>query len=151
MAKQTIKLKLYNNIINEYVAAGVITPGMLVTVGSAGTITANASAGGVCEKMFALEDELQGRTIDDDFAATEPVQTAICNGGDEVLAWLANGEDVAEGDVLVSDGAGALKAATADSSAVAVEEYPIAVATEDVDMSGSSGVDPTGRISVRIL
>ena len=151
MAKQTIKLKLYQNIINEYIAAGAITPGMLITVGALGTVSVHASAGGVCEKMFALENELEGQTIDDAYAALDPVQTAIVNAGSEVLAWLADGEDVAIGEVLVSNGDGKLKAATADSSAVVIEEFPIAVAKEAIDMSGSSGADPSGRISVRIL
>lgn len=152
MAKKTIKLKLYQNIVNEYNAASEITPGMLVAVGSAGTVAAHAVPGGICEKMFALEDELQGKTIDDDYAVAAPVQTLIANPGSEVLALLENGEDVAIGDSLVSAGNGKLKAYdAAASAAVVTEEYPIAVALEAVDMSGSSGVDPTGRIAVRIL
>lgn len=151
MAKQTIRLKSYNDIYNQYKAAGEITPGMLIELTSAGTVQANSGAGLACQKMFATEDELQGRTIDDNFAATEPVQCWVANPGDEVLAWLADGEDVAIGDKLVSDGAGKLKAITADSSAAVIEETPIAEALEAVDMSGSSGADPSGRIKVRIL
>jgi len=151
MAKQTIKLKKYTDIVNEYNCDEAITPGMLVAVASDGDIDKHASAGGVCEKMFAVEDELQGRTIDTDYDSGDPVQCWLATPGEEVLAWLANGEDVSEGDVLVSNGDGQLKAATADSSGVVVEEYPIAVALEDIDMSGSSGVDPSGRIKVRIL
>lgn len=151
MAKQTIKLKKYNDIINEYEAGEAITPGMLISVASDGDVDKHASAGGVCEKMFALEDELQGKTIDDDYDADEPVQCWVATPGEEVYAWLANGEDVAIGEILVADGNGKLKAATEDSSGVVVEEFPIAVALEAVDMSGSSGVDPSGRIKVRIL
>lgn len=152
MAKKTIKLKKYNDIINEYVAASAITPGMLIAVGSAGTVAAHAVAGGVCEKMFALEDELQGKTIDDAYAAAAPVQCWNATPGEEVLAILANGQDVAIGDKLVSDGAGALTAYSEDSSAIVVETYPIAIALEAVDMSGSSGADVAGgRIAVRIL
>lgn len=151
MAKQTIKLKKYTDIINEYDAGEAITPGMLVSVASDGDVDKNSSAGGVCEKLFALEDELQGRTIDTDYDSGDPVQCWLATPGEEVLAWLANGEDVSIGDLLVSNGDGQLKAMTADSSGVVVEEYPIAVALEAVDMSGSSGVDPSGRIAVRIL
>lgn len=151
MAKKTIKLKKYTDIINEYDAGEAITPGMLIAVASDGDVDKHASAGGVCEKMFALEDELQGRTIDTDYDADDPVQCWLATPGEEVYAWLANGEDVSIGDVLVSNGDGQLKAATADSSGVVVEEFPIAVALEAVDMSGSSGVDPSGRIEVRIL
>jgi len=151
MAKQTIKLKKYNDIINEYAAGTAITPGMLISLASDGDVDPNSSAGGVCEKMFALEDELQGKTISDAYAIGDPVQCWNATSGEEVLALLADGEDVAIGEVLVSDGTGKLKAATADSSAVVVEEFPIAIALEAVDMSGSSGADPSGRIKVRIL
>lgn len=152
MAKKTIKLKLYQNIINEFVAGGVITPGMLLIVGSDAKVLAHNVAGGASSKMFALEDELQGRTIDIDFASGEPVQCAVATPGCEVLAILANGEDVAIGDKLVSNGDGKLKAATSDSSAVVIEEFIIGEATEAVDMSGSSALDVVGgRISIRIL
>jgi len=151
MAKQTIKLKKYSDIINEYDCDEAITPGMLVAVAADGDIDLNSSAGGVCEKLFALEDELQGRTIDTDYDSGDPVQCWLATPGEEVLAWLKDGEDVSIGAVLVSSGDGTLKEATADSSAVVIEEYPIAVALEAIDMSGSSGADPTGRIKVRIL
>ncbi len=145
MAKKTIKLKLYQNIINEFVAGGVITPGMLLVVGSDGKVIAHDTAGAATSKMFALEDELQGRTIDDNFAADEPVQCAVITSGSEVLAILANGGDVAIGDKLTSNGDGRLKAATGT-------DFVIGEATEAVDMSGSSSVDVVGgRISVRIV
>lgn len=151
MAKQTIKLKKYTDIVVEYNAGEAITPGMLLELASDGDVDIQDAAGGVCSKMFALEDELQGKTIDTAYAAADPVQCWIATPGEEVLALLADGEDVAIGDILVADGTGKLKAATADSSAVILEEYPIAVALEAIDMSGSSGADPTGRIKVRIL
>ena len=152
MAKQTIKLKKYNDVINEYVAAAAITPGWLLTLGAAGTVAKNTGAGLACEKMFALEDELQGRTIATDYDAADPVQCWSTVPGEEVFAWLANGEDVAIGEKLVSNGDGQLKAMTADDpSAYVIEETPLAIALEAIDMSGSSGADPTGRIKVRII
>lgn len=151
MAKQTIKLKKYVDIINEYNAEAAITPGMLIEVTSSGTVQKNGTALVPCAKMFALEDELQGNTIDTDYDAGDPVQCWSCVPGEEVFAWLADGEDVAIGAKLVSDGAGALKELVADSSGVIIEGYPVAEAMEAVDMSGSAGVDPTGRIKVRIL
>jgi len=151
MVKNTIKLKKYVDIINEYKAGGVITSGMLVAVNSVGAVIAHAVAGGVCSKMFALEDELQGRTIKDNFVSGEPVQCWVTVPGEEVNALLADGEDVAIGEVLVSDGAGKLKVATPNASAVIIEQYPIAIALEAVNMTGSAGVDPSGRIKVRIL
>ena len=152
MAKQTIKLKKYNDVINEYDAGEAITPGMLLTLASDGDVDLNSAAGLACEKMFALEDELQGRTIDTDYDADDPVQCWSTVPGEEVFAWLADGEDVAIGAKLVSNGDGQLKEMTADDpSDYVTEETPLAIALEAIDMSGSSGADPTGRIKVRII
>lgn len=144
MAKNTIKLKKYTDIINEYDAGGVITPGMLVLIESDGDVVAHDTEDGYCAKLFALEDELRGKTIDDNFASGDPVQVWFATPGEEVYAILDNGEDISEGDLLSSAGNGKVQA-------VGSGGVPIAQALEDVDMSGSSGVDPSGRIEIRIL
>lgn len=149
MAKQTIKLKKYVDIINEYNAEAAITPGMLLEVTTSGTVQKNAVAGKTCAKMFALEDELQGKTIADDYAIADPVQCWSCVPGEEVLAWLADGEDAPIGAKLVSDGTGKLAVLTV--ALAGAEEFVVAEALEAVDMSGSAGEDPAGRIKVRIL
>ena len=152
MAKNTIKLKKYLDVVNEFTATAVaITPGMLLELTSAELVQAHSTEGGPVLPMFALEDELQGKGITDNYAVSAKIQVWTAVRGEEVYALLADGEDVAVGDFLVSDGTGKLKAATADSSAVVVEEFPIAIALEAVDMSGSSGADPSGRIKVVIL
>jgi hypothetical protein len=152
MAKNTIKLKKYLDVVNEFTATAVaITPGMLLELTSAELVQAHSTEGGPVLPMFALEDELQGKGITDNYAVSAKIQVWTAVRGEEVYALLADGEDVAVGDFLISDGTGKLKAATADSSAVVVEEFPIAIALEAVDMSGSSGADPSGRIKVVIL
>ena len=152
MAKNTIKLKKYLDVVNEFTATAVaITPGMLLELTSAELVQAHSTEGGPVLPMFALEDELQGKGITDDYAVSAKIQVWTAVRGEEVYALLADGEDVAVGDFLISDGTGKLKAATADSSAVVVEEFPIAIALEAVDMGGSSGADPSGRIKVVIL
>lgn len=145
MAKKTIKLKDYLHVVDEYTAAAAITPGMLVELTSDGEVQAHSSAAGAAEKMFATEDQFQGKTIADAYAADDLVQCWFPQRGDVVYALLANGEDASIGDKLVSDGNGAL--AVVGSG----EDNVIAVALEAVDMSGSSGVDPSGRIIVRIV
>lgn len=152
MAKNTIKLKKYLDVVNEFTATAVaITPGMLLELTSAELVQAHSTEGGPVLPMFALEDELQGKGITDNYAVSAKIQVWTAVRGEEVYALLADGEDVAVGDFLISDGTGKLKAATADSSAVVVEEFPIAIALEAVDMSDSSGADPSGRIKVVIL
>lgn len=103
----TIKIKKYSDVIEEYVSAGVITPGMLIQLNSAGTVQAHAAQGGNVLAMFALEDELQGNGIDDDYAATNPVQCWVPYRGDMVNA-LVIGATLAIGDLLQSNGDGKL-------------------------------------------
>lgn len=157
MAFNTIKIKKYSDVIEEFVANATITPGMLVQIMSTGKVRAHASAGqNALPIMFALEDELQGKGIDDDYSALDRVQVWVPGRGDVVYALLKNGENVAIGDALESAGDGTLQkhVADVDSSNDITTIYPlqiIGVATEAVDMSGSSGVDPSGRIAVRIV
>lgn len=146
--------------MEEYTATAVqITPGMLVQVTSAGLVQAHASAGQNAAIMFACEDELQGKAIGDKYAVSSKVQCWVPQRGDQVLAILKNGENVAIGDFLESDGAGALVKHVADISTSS--NYPLQIigqALEAVDLSGSNGVeinDPTigynKRIAIRIV
>jgi len=152
MAKHTIKLKKYVDIINEYVANAAITPGHLVELMSTNKVRKHSTAGGIAARMFALEDELQGNAITDDYAAAAPVQVWCCVPGEEVYAFLKNGENVVIGDFLESAGNGELQKHVADSGAGAnVGLQIVAQALEAVDMSDSSGADPSGRIEVRIV
>ena len=149
MVYHTIKIKKYSDVIEELITAGVLTPGMLLKVGTAGYIGKHTtSEGAVTPPMFALEDELQGRGIDDDYAMLSRIQVWIPGRGDRVNAFLKNGENVGVGDKLASGGDGTL----IRHADVSVKSNQIvAIAMEAVDMSGSSGVDPGGRIDVMII
>ena len=150
MANHSVKLKSYVDINNEYNAASAITPGELIEVNSSGKVQAHSSAGENVLPMFAFEGELQGRAIDDDYDADDPVQCWIPRTGDEVYAFLADGENASEGDFLESDGAGALQVHTPDGSSTTIYSNQIVgVALEDLDISGSSGTRQ--RIKVRII
>lgn len=109
----TIKLKKYQDIIEEYEAASAITPGNLIELSSAGKVQNHATAGGEVLPMFALEDELQGNGIEDAYASGDKVQCWVAQRGEIVYARLADGESVAIGDFLVSNGNGCLKKHTA--------------------------------------
>lgn len=152
MAYNTIKIKKYSDVIEEFVAAAGITPGNLVEVTSAGTVQKHATADGNVLPMFALEDELQGKGIDDAYVAADKVQVWIPYVGDVVYAKLADGETVVIGDFLTSAGGGELKKLDAAASGGVIEnpKIVVGVAVEAVDMSGSTLVDPSGRIKVRI-
>lgn len=156
MAKNTIKLKKYLDVIMEYEANAAITPGHLVELVSTGKIQKHSTAGGNVLPMVALEDELWGKTIDDAFANGDKVQTWICVRGEVANLILADGENVVKGDFLESAGDGTVRkhVPKIDSAADVETIYAasiVGIATEAVDMSDSAGADPSGRIAVMIL
>ncbi len=143
MAKNTIKVKKYADVIEELTATAVaITPGALLERTTAGLVQACTATTGAVLPMFALEDELQGKGIDDNYAVSAQIQCWIPGRGDMVYALLEDGEDVEIGEFLESAGNGKLQVLTTGQ--------PIGVAVEAVDDSGSSGAD-TGRIIVQII
>jgi len=154
----TVKLKNYSNHIEEGLAAAAITPGMLCELSStANTYQKHSSAGENAARIFALEDELQGKGIDDDYSAADRVQLWYPAPGDMVYAILEDGENVSRGDLLESAGTGNLRKHSASSAGVV--EYPEAVvaqAAEDLNLSASSGAESSGlqgnqRIKVIIV
>ena len=149
MDKNTIKIKKYSDVIEEFAAGGAITPGHLIAVNSAGAVVVHATAGGNVLPMFALEDELQGKGIDDAYASGDQVQCWIPYRGDIVYALLEDGQSVAIGDFLGSTGSGTLQVLTEESAGPV--EVIVGVATEAVDLSASANLSADGRIQVRII
>lgn len=148
MAYNTIKIKTYSNNIEELKATAVaITPGMLVERTSANLVQAHSSAGGKVIPMFATEDDLQGNGITDNYAVSTQVQCIIPYRGDVIYALLANGETAVIGSYLVSNGDGYLQVYATESNDAAI----VGRALEAVDMSDSSGADPSGRIAIEII
>lgn len=161
MAYNTIKVKKYSDVIEEMVASAAVTPGMLLIIESTGKVKAHNQADKDAFPIFALEDELQGKGIDDAYAANDPVQCWIPYRGDIVNAILADGQKVVIGDPLTSDGYGRLKKHVTDTGASTVPwtVYPeqiVGYAAEALDLSGSSGAEVSGplgyhkRLLVRI-
>lgn len=166
----TIKVKNYLDINEEYIASGAITPGMLVELNAATTVRAHATAGGNALPMFACEDELQGKDITDVYADEARIPHVwIPQRGDQVYAILANGENAAVGDWLESAGEGMLQVHVADVESFESAEpgkitvLPLQIvgqALEAVDISDSSELESSAaegrigfdrRIRVRIV
>ena len=126
-------------MVEEITAAATVTPGYLLELTSAGKVQHHSTAGGRAVPMFALEDELQGKGISDNYSANDPVQVWIPYRGDIVYAMLKSGENVAIGARLESAGDGTLRALTSGGE-------PVAEAIEAVNASGGNT-----RIKVRIL
>lgn len=142
MIRKTIKIKKYSDVIEEYAAGGTITPGHLVALNSAGKVIVHATEAGVILPMFALEDELQGKGIDDTYKEDDRVQVWIPGRGDEVYALLAANESVNIGDYLVSKGGGTLKKLASNTVA---DSQIIGFA---VEAAGSVNVE---RVIVKII
>lgn len=102
----------------------------------------HSTAGGVAELMFALEDALQGRTIDDAYEENNVVFAAIFAPGDEIFAMLAVDENVVFDDPLTSNGDGNLKKATGGDKIVAF-------ALEDMDLTGDGAEDTHIKVRLR--
>jgi hypothetical protein len=151
VAKNTIKIKKYLDIVEEYVAVAAITPGHLVEVTNAGKVQKHSTQDGNAIPMFALENELEGEGITTAYAADDPVQVWIPQRGEQVYALLANGENASIGDLLTSNGDGTLKVLDTPSAGDVNFLQVVAMALEAVDMSGSSAADPSGRIEVMII
>ena len=117
---------------------------MLLEVITGGYVKEHGSSeGSVTPPMFALEDELQGRGIDDDYAVSSKIQVWIPGRGDRVYALLKNGVSVVAGDKLASGGDGTLIKYV---SSISVKSNQImAIAME------ASGANPGGRIDVMII
>lgn len=111
MAKNTIILKKYVDILNEFTTGEAIKPGSLVKVNSAGAVVKHDEEGGVAEKLFVKEDALQGKTIDNNIANGDKAQVYTFLPGEEVYAVLNASAEPVKGDLLTSDGAGGLQVA----------------------------------------
>ena len=146
MAHKTILLK-GDPLQKERAAAGTITPGHLIELDTDGNVIVHATDGAPAANMFAIEDSLQGNEIDDDYSEDDRVQYIVGRAGDEVLMWLADGENAGIGDFLVSAGDGTLRVMSGDS---ATEEAVVAQAIEAVDRDDSA-ITTAGRIEVEIM
>jgi hypothetical protein len=141
----------------EGIAAGTIKPGHLIKITAGGSgptsdsgldrrvVKNTGGAGDACEALFAVEDALQGRTIDDNYVLGERVFYVIAGKGDVIQAWLSGGEHAQVGDELIHNGDGTFQVAAGSDAS----QTRMAVALEEIDRSHSSGTDD--RIKVRIL
>lgn len=156
--EKTIILK-GRGIRKERIANAAITPGHLVELMTTNKLRVHATAGGNCQKAFAVENDLIGGTIDTAYATNAQVQYEVMERGSEVNAILKNGENVAIGDFLESAGNGELQKHVADvdlnhpgsADFTVYTNQIVAVALQAVNMSGSSDADPSNRIKVEIL
>jgi hypothetical protein len=139
---RTIRLKGVGRR-EERPCSTTITPGMLCRFTTADQFAVHNVAAKKCAPCFALENELFGKGIDDNYVSGDLVQTETFSGGDWALALLAAGATaIDEGDYLVSAGDGTLQKTTSEY------DDAIAVAMQAVNNSGGSDL---ARIMVMII
>lgn len=150
MSKKTVKLKKYvDNVEERKSATGQddIKPGMLLELDSDGDVKKHDDEDGNAAPLFALEDELQGKGIEETYDAEESVFVWVCVPGEQVYAILKNGENVNAGAYLASKGDGTLKEWGEPGSAGEVASRSVvAQALESVHAD-----DEDTRIKVRAL
>jgi hypothetical protein len=151
MAKNTIKVKSYLNILDEKTAAAAITPGMLVERTSANKVQAHSTAGGTAQKLFALEDENQGRGITDAYNTTTYAHVKLWAPvpGERVYAILDSDSGATAatiGAFVESKGDGRLRVVTEPASAGVLE-----IAGSIVGVCVEAQATPGGRFTVEIV
>lgn len=149
---KTIVLKGAEHCIqHEGTAGGAITPGMLVMLNSSGLIVVhNGDVAGGPPLGIALEDDAQGRGIDDAYDATthKNVRYVSLTRGAEFYGWLADNVNAAVAANLGSNGDGTLDLGVTTSPAVLEPVYGVAL--EAVDTTGSPAATPV-RIKFRAV
>ena len=124
-----------------------IMPGHLVKLNTSNRIIKHDVPEGRNERMFAQEDALQGKTIDDVYALGALAGVILPNIGSQVIAWLSDNQVVEIGDHLVSNGDGTLRLEDAGSGFT--DTNIVAVAMEAVDTLNDSTTSNASRIRVR--
>lgn len=142
--KETIKLKSYLDVQEERDAGEALYPGHLLEITSVGKFQKHSNAGQNVVQIFAIEDALQGKDIDDQYSSDDPVRGWIPQRGDHALTVLADGENVEIGDYLESAGNGTLQKHIVESTTYSNQIVGIAV--EAMDLSGSAGAESSGTL-----
>lgn len=124
MAFKTITVKGNAHVIRKegIVITAAITPGMLVAVAATG-IVRHATAAGNAARSFAVENEVVGDGIDDDFAVADTVLFGVFPPGAEVYAFASG--SISLGDFVESNGAGGVRVAAARAATTEAQSASI--------------------------
>lgn len=144
----TILLRDHSKVFVDHQAYEALRPGMLVELTSTNRLKKHATSGGnIVVPTIVLEDEWQGKGIEDAYVTGDQVRAWVPGRGDEALLLLADGENVAIGDALESNGLGMVKKHTIEAvgsadaqQANTIYSRPIiGIALEAQDLSALDG------------
>lgn len=125
--------------------AGTLTPGELVEFDGSAELQVHSTADGTAQKRFVRERDLFGKDKLEAIPVGDNALTIVPVPGSTVQAFLADGENVAVGDSLVSDGLGSLKA---PATPVATTPANIVVAFAAAALNNTSG--SPARLNVEV-
>ena len=106
-------------IAKEALASGIVSPGNMLELESAGTVKRNSVTGGGIANYIAVEDTGQGKSYSDNYAVGDVVSYRVLRAGDRFLGKVSGA--IAIGDVLESNNVGVAVAATGDAQFMALE------------------------------
>ncbi len=141
---RSVVVRSQSNERSEAEANGAIPPATLVELESDGRVVINSIVTGVVPINVAVENDLKGGAIDDDYVDGDRVQYDQFQSGDEILVLLADGQDITKGDRL--------EATTGGQVVVLASAVALFLALETLDVSDSV-TTPTAdrRILVQVL
>jgi len=145
----TIKLRSAADIQFEYVASEAIKPGYLLEITSTGNVKPCTYASRNAFALIALEDELQGKGIDDNYASGDVVQCWYAQPGDIAYLILTTSQQINIGDYIESAGNGLVQKHVPDSTSSQIAIYTkniVGIALEAVTTTSQ-----VARIKVLII
>jgi hypothetical protein len=147
MAENARTIVLKGDLGDRYeeakVASGqTIKPGMLIDLNSSGEAIVFNTAGGDTVTRVAIEDALQGRTVDDAYAAGEVIRYFIPRPGDVLNLLVADGENIAIGDKIIASTGGKFIETTGTPTKIFGE------AEEALNLSGGASEDKLVRVRI---
>jgi len=121
-------------------AEGAIRPGMLISPNSAGKAVPHPTAAGKTAAVFARENSLVGKSIDDNYVQGDTVLSWEARTGDWIYALIEPSSNVAIGALLESNGEGLLQAQSGN--------FSLARALEAVNSTGGPATGTRIRVSI---
>jgi len=103
-------------LAREAISGEAVKPGNILEFNSSGYFIKHNKEGDFGRCIVAVEDALQGDTVDDTYASGAKVQAHIERPGSRFQAIVKSGETMTIGMPLISDGEGRLIAQTSRSS-----------------------------------
>ena len=125
---------------NEKIAVEALSPGHLLELTSADKVQKQSTANVAVERLVAIEDVLQGKTITQAYAIDDLVSHNVEDAGAEAQVFIKAGEDLAIGDKVAPAGDGTLAATTASGAVF------FASMMEAVDLSASGAIDTLAHV-----